>query len=208
MDFEEKKAVAYNHYADLKEKKASLEDIRAIADLMLDYAYRSKIYGFEHSPEKESSVDFVFLCGYELDTPILDDRIKLALKVFKDRKARNIVISGASPVGKHSYPYSLSIVEKQIDGKRIILEKKGTNTYHSFAEFWKEYPHFKRGIIVSSYEHLPRIILYLSKINQNTELEFVGKPVPIAERKKFVAHEYARIMEFVKGELSSERPIA
>ncbi len=202
MDFEEKKAAAYHHYTELKEKKASLEDIRAITDLMLDYAYRSKIYGFEHSPEKESSVDFVFLCGYELDTPILDDRIKLALKVFRERKVKNFVISGASSAGKHSYPYSLSIVGKQIDEKKIILEKKGTNTYHSFAEFWKEYPHFRRGIIVSSCEHLPRIILYLSKINQDTELEFVGKPVPIAERKKFVAHEYARIVEFVKEELN------
>lgn len=104
------------------------------------------------------------------------NRAKKTIELFKEKWAKNIVVSG----GYNNPPFSIPakdlakfLIKKGIPQKRIILEENSQNTYEQSLEVMKlvKEKNWEKIILVASYFHQPRAYLTFLKTMKNLNLK-------------------------------------
>lgn len=114
----------------------------------------------------------------------LQDRLDTAIKLYKDKKGKKIIVSGGYEK-KHGV-YESDVMEKYllahgIKEADIINDKKGVSTYETIQRT-SAYAHGKSVIICTQASYLPRT-MYLAK---NFNLKAVGVQSDIHEYTKYI----------------------
>lgn len=129
-----------------------------------------------------SKLDFILIHGYilledGLLDPILVDRMEHGLDLFLRELGSNIIVAGKHGLQDKEYYEKTKITEakrmrqyleeKKVDPSKIFEECEGTNTFDCTSKAYQTIikpNHWTSGVIVSSREHLPRIIIQTNKI--------------------------------------------
>ena len=130
--------------------------------------------------------------------PMLEDRLKTAIDIYKNGLAPAIILSGDGNVTPYSEPhvmYTFSL-EQGVEENAIYTDYHGYSTYESIQRA-KEVFGVKKIIIVTQSYHLPRA-LYIA---QSMGLEAMGFPSDLRSYRGqyyFNAREgIARVKEFI-----------
>jgi len=143
------------------------------------------------------------------------NRLNQAVKILKQRLAKNIVISGGRNNPPFSIPASIltkELLKKKIPQNKIITEEKSQNTYEQGIEVMKiaKKRKWKRIILIASHFHQPRAYLTFLRTMRDLKLKIQIFNAPVRElswfnktslklsRLQLLEEEFKKIKEYAK----------
>jgi hypothetical protein len=154
-------------------------------------------------------LDFILIHGYVLEEdgtmdPLLIDRLDYGRKVCSQGFTNNIVVAGKHGGRDQPFYERTGIPESSVmkdylvsigvPSGDIFEEDQGTNTFDSTLNAYNQFilPNgWLSGMVVSTAEHLPRIILQSQKIFSPEINLWYGGPTILdtSKREEFLTHE-------------------
>jgi SanA protein len=121
-----------------------------------------------------------------LPGPVFQDRIAMAIELYKQGKVSKILVSGGNPTVAYNEvdPVRKVLIQDQIPAQDIFLDHAGYDTYSTMYRA-KEIFQIDSAIIVTQNFHLPRA-LYLAR---SMNIEAYGTP---ADRGTYQIKNYLR----------------
>lgn len=166
--------------------------VAAIAGLVLNgYVYeeggRYILQSREDAPHAEAAIILgAAITQAGLPSPVLQDRVLMAVDLYRQGKVSKILVSGSNPSTSYNEvnPVRKVLVENGIPTEDIFLDHAGFDTYSTMYRA-KEVFKVTSAIVVTQNFHLPRA-LFLAR---NMGLEAYGMP---ADRSTYTLKNYVR----------------
>ena len=180
---------------------------------------------FNTPTQKYEKADCLIIFGCHLKS-ILDERLKRAIEILKEKNIDNIIISGGIGVkgtfNEAEYMKEF-LLNNDIDERKILIENKSTTTEENIINSLeilksKNLIENKSIVLVSNQVHLRRIGMELKKllddINTNIIYEYpindsfsFNKIINTKELRELVENEIKKIIRFIKQDIINDEEI-
>ena len=178
-----------------------------LIDLFVILATKNYIISIEKIEDNE--YDCILVLGASVrnnrPSPMLEDRLKTAIKLYENRVSNKILVSGDHASNDYDEVNVMKnyLIDKGIPSEDIFMDHLGISTYDSILRAKKIY-NVNKAIIVTQKYHLYRA-LYIAK---SIDLKVYG--VNASERdyagqaKRDLREFFARIKDFIKCLIRSD----
>lgn len=180
---------------------------------------------FNTPTQKYEKADCLIIFGCHLKS-ILDERLKRAIEILKEKNIDNIIISGGIGVkgtfNEAEYMKEF-LLNNDIDERKILIENKSTTTEENIINSLeilksKNLIENKSIVLVSNQVHLRRIGMEFKKllddINTNIIYEYpindsfsFNKIINTKELRELVENEIKKIIRFIKQDIINDEEI-
>jgi len=155
---------------------------------LMDRAYRDSIYADPESSPK-APVAIVFGAGLWPGgrlSPMLEDRVDMAIELYRLGKVKKILMSGDNRFVYHNEPGSMAsyAVEMGVPKSDLVLDYAGRRTYDTCYRA-REIFGVRKAILVTQGYHMPRALFTCNRLG----VESVGVP---SDQRRYPAYLYVR----------------
>lgn len=164
-----------------------------------------KLFGKNATPRKSDCIIVLGCSVYGTEpSPFLKGRLQRAQKLYMEGYASYIIVSGGQGRGEHiseAEAMKNFLVERGIDGDKIIMEDSSTSTYENleYSKYVMDEMNFKNAIIVSNEFHLKRSSYIAKKVGIDASFSGVYMKAHInSERRSFIREIPAFIITIFK----------
>jgi SanA protein len=125
-----------------------------------------KIFDLNHAPSADTAI--IFGAGLRRDgspTPVLRDRVKAGVELYRAGKVNKILLSGTGQKEQYNEPAAMAAYAQElgIPASALILDSGGFSTYDSCIRAKQVYQ-LKDVLLVTQSFHLPRALFICSQL--------------------------------------------
>jgi len=129
------------------------------------------LFSIDNAPVE--NVAIVFGAGLRRDnlpTPVLQDRLTAAIKLFKSSKVNELLMTGDHRDLEYNEPIAMAAyaMKQGVPVKKIIIDRDGISTFDSCYHA-KEIFNIKSALLVTQKFHLPRAVFICNQLGLNAK---------------------------------------